>query len=125
MSREGLEREGTQRFSPPRAAVETSRSGDWLCIVEYHDRMQPKHGKRLYRSHLWVKDLGRFEIVSDRTLSNDRRDTAAGSRDRQTHTTEAPFDEEETTNQVASEVGADGAGLSCPGSSVVADEDER
>ena len=71
------------------------------------------------------QDLGRFEIVSDRTLSNDRRDTAAGSRDRQTHTTEAPFDEEETTNQVASEVGADGAGLSCPGSSVVADEDER
>ena len=65
------------------------------------------------------------EIVSDRTLSNDRRDTAAGSRDRQTHTTEAPFDEEETTNQVASEVGADGAGLSCPGSSVVADGDER
>ncbi len=45
--------------------VETSRSGEWLCIVEYHDRRQPRQGTRLYRSHLWANDLGRFEIVKD------------------------------------------------------------
>jgi hypothetical protein len=31
---------------------------------------------------------------------------------------------QETTNQADLEVGTDGAGLSCPGSSVVADEDD-
>ena len=31
---------------------------------------------------------------------------------------------QETTKQAASDVGLDGAGLSCPGSSVVAEEDE-
>ncbi len=45
--------------------VETSRSSEWLCIVEYHDRRQPRQGTRLYRSHLWANDLGRFEIVKD------------------------------------------------------------
>jgi len=32
---------------------------------------------------------------------------------------------QETTNQDAPDMGADGAGLSCPGSSVVADEDDE
>jgi len=31
---------------------------------------------------------------------------------------------QETTNQAAPDIGGDGAGLSCPGSSVVADEDD-
>jgi hypothetical protein len=44
-------------------AIETSRSGDWVAIVEYRDIRQPTHGTRLYRSHLWANDLGRFEIV--------------------------------------------------------------
>ena len=35
-------------------AIEISRSGDWLCIIEYDDKTQPKQGTRLYRSHLWV-----------------------------------------------------------------------
>jgi hypothetical protein len=48
-------------------AIETSRSGDWLCIVQYHDTKPPRQGTRLYRSHLWVSDLGRFEIVKDAT----------------------------------------------------------
>jgi hypothetical protein len=51
-------------------SVETSRAGDWLCIVEYHDKKQPKHGTRLYRTHLWVVDLGRFEIVTDTAHDN-------------------------------------------------------
>jgi hypothetical protein len=46
-------------------AIETSRSGDWLAIINYHDTRQPTHGTRLYRSHLWASDLGRFEIVND------------------------------------------------------------
>jgi hypothetical protein len=46
-------------------AVETSRSGDWMAVIEYHDIRQPTHGTRLYRSHLWAADLGRFEIVKD------------------------------------------------------------
>ena len=46
-------------------SIETSRSGDWYCIVEYHDIRQPTNGTRLYRSHLWAADLGRFEIVKD------------------------------------------------------------
>jgi hypothetical protein len=46
-------------------AIETSRSGDWVAIVKYHDTRQPTHGTRLYRSHLWANDLGRFEIVED------------------------------------------------------------
>lgn len=46
-------------------AVETSRSGDWVCIVEYNDKRQPRHGTRLYRSHLWESDLRRFEIVNE------------------------------------------------------------
>ena len=45
--------------------VEVSRSGDWVCIIEYHGRKQPRQGTRLYRSHLWISDLGRFEIVKD------------------------------------------------------------
>jgi hypothetical protein len=49
--------------------IETSRSGDWLCVVEYHDKRAPKHGTRLYRSHLWERDLGRFEIVTEDTTS--------------------------------------------------------
>ncbi len=32
---------------------------------------------------------------------------------------------QETTNEDASDVGADGAGLSCPGSSMVADADDK
>jgi hypothetical protein len=46
-------------------AIETSRSGDWMAIIAYHDTRQPTHGTRLYRSHLWAVDLGRFEIVKD------------------------------------------------------------
>jgi hypothetical protein len=45
-------------------SVETSRSGDWACIVEYPDRRPPRQGTRLYRSHLWASDLNRFEIVT-------------------------------------------------------------
>lgn len=45
--------------------VETSPSGDWFCTVAYHNKRAPKHGTRLYRSHLWESDLGRFEIVTD------------------------------------------------------------
>jgi hypothetical protein len=35
--------------------AETSRSGDWVCIVEYHDMRQSAVNT----------DLGRFEIVTD------------------------------------------------------------
>ena len=45
-------------------SVETSLSGEWLCLVQYHDERSPKQGTRLYRSHLWASDLGRFEIVT-------------------------------------------------------------
>ena len=46
-------------------AIGTSPSGDWVCIIEYDQRRPPKHGTRLYRSHLWASDLGRFEMVKD------------------------------------------------------------
>jgi hypothetical protein len=46
-------------------AIEISRSGDWMAVIEYHDTRQPTHGTRLYRSHLWALDLGRFEIVKN------------------------------------------------------------
>jgi hypothetical protein len=46
-------------------AIETSRSGDWVCIVEYQQKKAPRQGTRLYRSHLWISDLNRFEIVKD------------------------------------------------------------
>jgi hypothetical protein len=46
-------------------AIKISRSGDWMAVIEYHDTRQPTHGTRLYRSHLWTADLGRFEIVTD------------------------------------------------------------
>jgi hypothetical protein len=45
-------------------SVETSLSGDWVCIVEYHVKRPPRKGTRLYRSHLWSSDLNRFEIVT-------------------------------------------------------------
>jgi hypothetical protein len=53
-------------------SIETSHSGDWLAVIEYKDVRQPTHGTRLYRSHLWAADLGRFEIVTDmqRAVSN-------------------------------------------------------
>jgi hypothetical protein len=44
-------------------SVETSRSGDWVCHVRYLDKRPVNHRTRLYRSHLWLSDLGRFEIV--------------------------------------------------------------
>jgi hypothetical protein len=46
-------------------SVDTSASGDWFCIVRYHNKRSTKHGTRLYLSHLWESDLGRFEIVTD------------------------------------------------------------
>ena len=48
-------------------SVETSRSGDWVCHVRYLDKRPVNHRTRLYRSHLWLSDLGRFEIVRDET----------------------------------------------------------
>jgi len=51
--------------------VGTSPPGDWLCTVRYHDKRQTKRG-RLYRSHLWAGDVGRFEIVTD---EQDRQST--------------------------------------------------
>jgi hypothetical protein len=63
-------------------AVETSRAGDWLCIIEYHERREPTHGTRLYRSHLWESDLGRFEIVKPEKVGTEsgkvKRRAAAG-----------------------------------------------
>jgi hypothetical protein len=49
-------------------AVETSRSGDWVCLIEYQHTKQPTHGTRLYRSQLWESDLRRFEIVKGEQL---------------------------------------------------------
>ena len=46
-------------------SVETSRSGEWVAMVEYHEKRQPRHGTRFYRSHLWTVDLAYFEIVKD------------------------------------------------------------
>ena len=73
-------------------AVETSRSGDWLCLVEYQDRQQPKQRTRLYRSHLWANDLGRFEIVSQAALP--RPEASRGMRRAQIQL-RLPFDEVE------------------------------
>ena len=46
-------------------SVDTSASGDWYCKVSYHDKRSSQRRTRLYRSHLWASDLGRFEIVPD------------------------------------------------------------
>ena len=46
-------------------AVETSRGGDWVAMIEYYEERQPRHGTRFYRSHLWTVDLAYFEIVND------------------------------------------------------------
>jgi hypothetical protein len=35
-----------------------------LCTIQYHEKRETKRG-RLYRSYLWVKDLGCFEMVKD------------------------------------------------------------
>jgi hypothetical protein len=64
-------------------AIETSRSGDWMCIIEYQDRRQPRQGMRLYRSHLWIKDIGRFEIVTRGSIRSDRKPIAAAVADLQ------------------------------------------
>lgn len=46
-------------------SVDTSASGEWYCKVSYHDKRSSQRRTRLYRSHLWASDLGRFEIVPD------------------------------------------------------------
>jgi hypothetical protein len=46
-------------------SIETSRTGDWCCVVTYHNMRVSRRGTQLYRSHLWANDLGRFEIVTD------------------------------------------------------------
>ena len=47
-------------------AIETSRSGDWVAVIEYHDTSrQPRHGTRFYRPHVWTNDLAYLEIVKD------------------------------------------------------------
>jgi hypothetical protein len=48
-------------------SVETSRSGDWVCHVRKLDKRPVNHRTRLYRSHLWASDLGRFEVVREAT----------------------------------------------------------
>jgi hypothetical protein len=54
-------------------SVEASRSGDWVCHVRYLDKRAVSHGTRLYRSHLWISDLGRFEIVTDNASTIHRK----------------------------------------------------
>jgi hypothetical protein len=62
-------------------AIETSFSGDWVCIVEYND-IGGQHGTRLYRSHLWISSLGRFEIVKDNAQQRKKRGAIRPSRTR-------------------------------------------
>jgi hypothetical protein len=77
-------------------SVDTSLSGDWVCIVEYHDRRPPRQGTRLYRSHLWASDLARFEIVTEQQLKSSPG-VRKGKKDRFGHLAtrlqlELPFD---------------------------------
>jgi hypothetical protein len=74
-------------------SVETAPSGDWLCIVEYQHKKPPKHGTRLYRSHLWASDLGRFDIVTDHNAASHQRKTMAGTVSKRLQL-RLPFDEQ-------------------------------
>src|SRR5687768_6217942 len=76
-------------------SIQTSLSGDWLCIVECHDTRQPKHGTWLYRSHLWASDLGRFEIVTEHPTRNHRQVRAHRPMTTKRLQLRLPFDEEE------------------------------
>jgi hypothetical protein len=77
-------------------SIETSRSGDWMAIIEYHDTRQPTHGTRLYRSHLWAYDLGRFEIVKNVQRAGAKLLSKAEARwEVQRAQLSLPFDQEE------------------------------
>src|SRR5262249_39778020 len=72
-------------------SVGTSPSGDWVCHVRYLNKRPVNHRTRLYRSHLWASDLGRFEIVTEYAFSDHWR-----VRNKRLLQLRLPFEEQET-----------------------------